>query len=116
MEKPIKLISIVFLLAVLFVWLRQSDYAFLRGWQANGHETEAIPVYNGEYRLIFDENFDESPLDPAIWNDQYLASWTPDMESARAVYEVADGNAESGSSMRIPSRRNPEFDGTVRDL
>lgn len=81
-----------FLFAVLFVWLHQSDYAFLRGWQANGDETEAIPVYNGEYRLIFDENFDESPLDPAIWNDQYLASWTPDMESARAVYEVADGN------------------------
>lgn len=113
MEKPIKLISIVFLFAVLFVWLHQSDYAFLRGWQANGDETEAIPVYNGEYRLIFDENFDESPLDPAIWNDQYLASWTPDMESARAVYEVADGNLNL-IIHEDTQPWNPEFDGTVR--
>lgn len=113
MEKPIKLISIVFLFAVLFVWLHQSDYAFLRGWQANGDETEAIPVYNGEYRLIFDENFDEIPLDPAIWNDQYLASWTPDMESARAVYEVADGNLNL-IIHEDTQPWNPEFDGTVR--
>ena len=113
MEKPIKLISIVFLFAVLFVWLHQSDYAFLRGWHANGDETEAIPVYNGEYRLIFDENFDESPLDPAIWNDQYLASWTPDMESARAVYEVADGNLNL-IIHEDTQPWNPEFDGTVR--
>ena len=69
-----------FVRSILFLASTSRITRFLRGWQANGDETEAIPVYNGDYRLIFDENFDESPLDPAIWNDQYLASWTPDME------------------------------------
>ena len=91
MNKSIKQLITVVMLATLLVWLHQSDYAILRGWQANGDETEAKPVYNGDYRLIFDENFDESPLNPAIWNDQYLVSWTPDPESARAVYAVEDG-------------------------
>ena len=113
MNKSIKSLITVVMLAASFVWLHQSDYAYLRGWQANGDETEAIPVYNGEYRLIFDENFDESPLDPAIWNDQYLASWTPDMESARAVYEVADGNLNL-IIHEDTQPWNPEFDGTVR--
>ena len=54
MKKQIKPLITVALLAALFFWLHQSDYALLRGWQANGDETEAIPIYNGDYRLIFD--------------------------------------------------------------
>lgn len=114
MKKHIKIIIIALLaFAALFFWLRQSDPAFLRGWQANGDETEAIPVYNGDYRLIFEENFDEEPLNPAVWNDQYLASWTPTPETAEAVYEVADGNL----NLIIDEETqpwNPLFDGTVR--
>ena len=86
--------------AAIFFGFRQAGFSSLTAvlesrlsrWVTIGDETYMTPVYNGDYRLIFDENFDESPLDPAIWNDQYLASWTPDMEAARAVYEVADGN------------------------
>ncbi|CZQ95423.1 glycoside hydrolase family 16 protein [Trichococcus ilyis] len=114
MKKHIKIIIIALLaFAALFFWLRQSDPAFLRGWQANGDETEAIPAYNGDYRLIFEENFDEEPLNPAVWNDQYLASWTPTPETAEAVYEVADGNL----NLIIDEETqpwNPLFDGTVR--
>lgn len=80
---------------------------------ANGDKTDAVPVYNGDYRLIFEENFDEDTLNPAIWNDQYLASWTPDMDAARAVYEVADGNLNLIIN-EDTQPWNPEFDGTVR--
>jgi len=113
MKKRIKPLLTVAVIAALFFWLHQSDYAFLRAWQANGDETEVIPVYNGDYRLIFEENFDDDPLDPAIWNDQYLASWTPDPEAARAVYEVADGNLNLIIT-EDTQPWNPEFDGTVR--
>ena len=113
MKKTIKPLIAVVSLVVLFFVFYQSDYAFLRAWKANGDEADAIPVYNGDYRLIFEENFDETPLNPAVWNDQYLASWTPTLETAEAVYEVADGNL----NLIIDEETqpwNPLFDGTVR--
>ncbi|PTQ84156.1 Ig-like protein group 4 [Trichococcus patagoniensis] len=102
------LVTVLLTLVALFFWLNR-----LPREQATGDETYTIPVYNGDYRLIFEENFDEDPLDPAIWNDQYLASWTPDPEAARAAYEVEDGIL----SLIITEDTqpwNPEFDGTVR--
>ena len=79
----------------------------------NDKAEDAVPIYNDGYRLIFDENFDDSPLDPAIWNDQYLASWTPDMAAAKAVYEVKDGNLNLIIN-EDSQPWNPEFDGSVR--
>ncbi|WP_319995427.1 glycoside hydrolase family 16 protein [Trichococcus shcherbakoviae] len=121
MKRTTKILIGCIVVAAIFFGFLHVDFSSLysamesllsRG-MANGDKTDAVPVYNGDYRLIFEENFDEDTLNPAIWNDQYLASWTPDMDAARAVYEVADGNLNLIIN-EDTQPWNPEFDGTVR--
>lgn len=71
---------------------------------------ETNPIHKSGYRLIFDDEFDSTTLDPDLWVDKYLSSWTKIPNLAQPTYEIKDGIME----LQIEGTTKPwcpEYDG-----
>lgn len=94
---------------LIFPFTPDKDLVLKAKW---GKHTAPNAVEKPGYRMIFNDEFDnmDGKLNPDLWVDKYLSSWTRQPELANPVYELKDGVM----SLQIKEDTQPwapEYDG-----